>query len=68
MKTTLDLPNISGGKKLIYNHINMPLTAIEDFRELGKSDPVFSELVKITDENKGLWSPEAEKYLLTHVK
>ena len=29
--TTLNLPNIPGGKKLIYNHINMPLTAIADF-------------------------------------
>jgi threonine dehydrogenase-like Zn-dependent dehydrogenase len=26
---TLDLPNIPGGKKLIYTHLSMPLTAIE---------------------------------------
>ena len=27
--TTLNLPNIPGGKKLIYTHLSMPLTAIE---------------------------------------
>lgn len=34
--TTLHLPEIPGGKKLIYTQIHMPLTAIEDFRKIGK--------------------------------
>ena len=34
--TTLNLPDIPGGKKLIYTHIDMELTAIEDFAEKGK--------------------------------
>lgn len=34
--TTLNLPKIPGGKKLIYTHIDMPLTAIEDFKSLGE--------------------------------
>ena len=38
-ETTLNLPNIPGGKKLIYTHINMPLTAIDDFAEKGRGDP-----------------------------
>jgi len=31
--TTLNLPDIPGGKKLIYTNINMELTAINDFRK-----------------------------------
>ncbi|HEY5586458.1 MAG TPA: zinc-binding dehydrogenase [Ruminiclostridium sp.] len=62
--TTLNLPNIPGGKKLIYTNINMPLTAIIEFKEKGKSDPLFCELAKIVDKNNGLWSIDAEKYLL----
>ena len=62
--STLNLPNIKGGKKLIYTHIDMPLTAIDDFEELGKTDPFFKALAEITARNNGLWSAEAEKYLL----
>jgi threonine dehydrogenase-like Zn-dependent dehydrogenase len=64
--TTLHLPEIPGGKKLMYTHISMPLTAIADFAELGKTDPMFAELAKIVAKTNGLWSGEAEKYLLSH--
>ncbi len=64
--TTMNLPNIKGGKKLIYTHIEMPLTAIADFEELGKTDPFFKELDEIVKRNNGLWCPEAEKYLLAN--
>ena len=33
--TILRLPEIPGGKKLIYNHLTMPLTALTDFRARG---------------------------------
>ena len=66
--TTLNLPNIAGGKKLIYNHISMPLTAIADFEELGKTDSMFAELAQICERHNGLWNGEAEKYLLAHAK
>jgi len=60
--TTINLDKIPGGKKLIYTHISMPLTAIED---LGKiDDPTCKELAQIVDNNNGLWCAEAEKYLL----
>jgi len=39
--TTLHLPEIPGGKKLIYNNISMPLTALSDFAEKGKTDPLY---------------------------
>ena len=62
--TTLNLPSISGGKKLIYTHIEMPLTAIADFGKVGK--PVYDELDRICKAHQGLWSVEAENYLLSH--
>ena len=64
--TTMDLPSIGGGKKLIYTHINMPLTPIAEFTEKGKSDPLFAELDRICKKHKGLWSVEAENYLLAN--
>ena len=67
-ESTLNLPSIPGGKKLIYTHINMELTAIEDFEEKGKSDARFIKLGDIVNKNKGLWCNEAEKYLLENWK
>jgi hypothetical protein len=67
-EVTLALPKIPGGKKLIYNHIDMPLTAIGDFEKLGEKDPLFAGLAKIVDKTNGLWSVEAEKYLLENGK
>jgi threonine dehydrogenase-like Zn-dependent dehydrogenase len=61
---TCNLPNIPGSKKLIYTHINLPLTAIDDFEERGKEDPVFAALCKIVKQHDGLWNKEAEDYLL----
>lgn len=63
-ETVKNLPSIPGGKKLIYNHISLPLTAIADFEALGKSDPMFAELYRICSKHNGLWNAEAEKYLL----
>jgi len=63
-ETVLNLPDIPGGKKLIYTHIDMELTAINDFEEKGKTNPHFAKLAEITGRNKCLWCAEAEKYLL----
>lgn len=63
-EATCNLPKIAGGKKLIYTHISMPLTAISDFGELGKTDAMFKRLDEICRAHRGLWSDEAEKYLL----
>lgn len=62
--TTLNLPKIPGGKKLIYVNIDMPLTAIADFDK--SDDPVIRELANIVAKNNGLWCAEAEKYLLAN--
>jgi threonine dehydrogenase-like Zn-dependent dehydrogenase len=68
VNATLHLPEIPGGKKLIYTHISMPLTAIDDFAKLGETDPFFKALAEITAKSGGFWSAEAEKYLLAHGK
>ena len=64
--TTLNLPSIPGGKKLIYTHVDMPLTAIADFAKAGKTDSRFLELDRLVKEHNGLWCPEAEEYLLSN--
>ena len=62
--TTMNLPSIPGGKKLIYTHIEMPLTAIADFGKVGT--PLFDELDRLCKAHKGLWNVEAETYLLNY--
>ena len=69
-ETTKHLTEIKGGKKLIYTHISLPLTAIEDFgkaaeeyrgTELGE---LFSDLDRICKNAGGLWCAEAERRVL----
>ena len=68
IETTLNLPNIRAGKMLIYTNIKMPLTAINNFGELGKTNKIFAELDRIVKSNNGLWCYEAEKYLLNNTE
>ena len=65
-ETTLNLPKIPGGKKLIYTHLEMPLTALTDLRAKGAEDSRYTALADIVDAHKGLWCPEAEEYLLAN--
>jgi threonine dehydrogenase-like Zn-dependent dehydrogenase len=66
--TIMNLPQILGGKKLIYTNIKLDLTAIEDFKKFRDKNPLFKELYHITEKNKGLWSLEAERYLLANAE
>lgn len=66
IETTKNLPKIPGGKKLMYTNISLPLTAIEDFEKMGQTDELFKKLHEITVRNNGLWSVEAEEFLLEH--
>ena len=68
VETTLNLPKIKGAKKLVYTHVSMPMTAISDFEEKGKTDPFFKKLDEICKKHNGIWSTEAEKYLLENAK
>lgn len=67
-ETTLTLPKIPGGKKLIYTHLSMPLTALTDLRAKGEADgdSRLVALADIVDAHQGLWCPEAEEYLLAN--
>ena len=64
--TTLNLPSIPGGKKMVYTQVTMPLTAISEFEEKGRTNPVYAELDRLCKAHNGLWNAEAEKYLLAH--
>jgi threonine dehydrogenase-like Zn-dependent dehydrogenase len=68
VETTLNLPKIPGGKKLIYTNIEMELTAIVDFAAKGKTEPLFAKLAELVAGNNGLWSAAAEAYLLANAK
>ena len=68
IETTLNLPNIKGAKKLAYTQISMPMTAIADFAKLGETDPFFKDLAEICERNNGIWSTEAEQYVLKNAK
>ncbi len=67
-QATLTLPDAPAGKKLIYTNIDLELTAIDEFEEKGKDNPIFAKLAEITKRNKGLWCKEAEKYLLSQLQ
>lgn len=66
-ETTKNLPQIPGGKKLIYPHIELPLTSIDDFATLGTTNPMFAKLATICEKHKGLWCAEAEQLLLAEM-
>jgi threonine dehydrogenase-like Zn-dependent dehydrogenase len=68
VQTTLNLPQIPGGKKLIYTNISLPLVALSDLGELGKKDTFYRGLYDIVVKDDYIWSLEAEKYLLANAK
>ncbi|MBP1044764.1 zinc-binding dehydrogenase [Enterococcus sp. BWM-S5] len=59
-ETTLNQPEIGGGKKLVYTHKNFERTDLNDLKQLDK------QLEEIVKRNDGIWSKEAEEYVLTH--
>jgi threonine dehydrogenase-like Zn-dependent dehydrogenase len=66
--TTLNLPKIPGGKKLIYTNISMPLVSLYKLAQMGKDDPFYAGLHEIVSGNDYIWNLEAEKYLLANAK
>ena len=66
IEATKHLPEIPGGKKLIYTHVDMPLTPISDFAKLGETNVAYKTLAEMCDKNLGLWSVEAESFLLAN--
>ena len=66
IEAVLGMETPNGAKKVCYNHIDLPLTAIDDFAELGKTNDLFKNLDVIVKKNGGLWCTEAEEYLLAN--
>ena len=56
----------SGAKKVCYTNLDLPLIALEDLSELGKTDTLYKKLDEIVKANGGIWNSDAEKYLLEH--
>ncbi|HAM09885.1 MAG: L-sorbose 1-phosphate reductase [Bacteroidetes bacterium GWE2_41_25] len=66
--TTMNLPQIPGGKKLIYTNISMPLVSLYKLGEMGRDNILYAGLHEIVSKNDYIWSFEAEKYLLANAK
>jgi L-sorbose 1-phosphate reductase len=62
--TIMRLPQLGGGKKLIYTHLDLPLISLEDLPILGRDSSLYAELARICDNHNGLWNSEAEQLLL----
>lgn len=62
----LNLKKVIAGKRIIYPHIELELTAIEDFEKLSQKSILFKNLYKICSANNNLWCREAEDYLLKY--
>ena len=60
----METPN--GAKKVCYPSLDLPLIAVDELEELGKTDALCAELAKIVKKNGGLWCTEAEQYLLAN--
>ncbi len=68
IETTRHLPDIPGGKKLMYTNIELDLVALEDLKKRSGESELFNNLAKLVGKHQGLWSVEAENYLLQHAK
>jgi threonine dehydrogenase-like Zn-dependent dehydrogenase len=66
--TTIRLPEIPGGKKLIYTNISMPLVSLYDLRRMSEKEPMYNGLHEIVAANDYIWSLEAERYLLANAR
>ncbi len=73
-ETTLALPTIKGAKKLVYTHVSMPMTAIEDFGAAAEKNAgtqlgeLFADLDNICKAAGGLWCPAAEERILRGIE
>lgn len=65
IETTKNLPDIGGGKKIVYTHQSFPLTAVDKFDSMGENE-IMHGLKEILESTHGLWSREAEKFFLEH--
>ena len=61
-ESIMQLPQLPGGKKIVYSQKNYPITDVQNF-----SGGEFEQTLKaIVERHNGLWSAEAEKFFLLH--
>ena len=61
-QSIMQLPQLPGGKKIVYSQKNYPITDVQNF-----SGGEFEQTLKaIVERHNGLWSAEAEKFFLEH--
>lgn len=58
----MQLPQLPGGKKIVYSQKNYPITDVQTFGD-GQME---QQLKAIVEKHNGLWSAEAEQYFLEH--
>ncbi|WP_392564543.1 zinc-binding dehydrogenase [Orbus wheelerorum] len=63
---TMNQPSISGGKKVIYSQKSLPLIDLRKLISQEQSEPFYIELKKILVKTEGIWSKEAEDYILKY--
>lgn len=66
--TTLNLPDIKGGKKLTYTHKKMELKSLRDIQQQDQPVAFYNDLKAILNKTNGVWSKEAEQYILEHAE
>ncbi len=59
----LKLPELPGGKKIVYSQKQYPISDVEQF---DKSDEFQKTLKDLVEKHDGLWNPEAEAYFLAN--
>ncbi len=64
VNTVTNLPEIGGAKKVIYPHLQFPLTEVNKLNELAKSDVRFETVAEIVRNNHNQWCEKAESALL----
>jgi hypothetical protein len=61
-QSILKLPELPGGKKIVYSQKSYPITDVQQF-PAGEMEGKLAEIVK---KHNGLWSAESERYFLEH--
>jgi threonine dehydrogenase-like Zn-dependent dehydrogenase len=65
VEVTKELPNLNGGKKIVYTQKSLPLMAVDKISEISNNEFI-NGLKDILNKSGYLWSAEAEKYLLKY--
>ncbi len=60
-ESILKIPELPGGKKIVYSQKYYPITDVQEFSGSGAMESVLKEIV---ERHNGLWSAEAEAYFL----